>query len=312
MNVPPATPASTDLLVIGASGQDGTLMTRLAAAAGIAWAGTSRGGHGGLLALDPADASAVAALCDRLRPKRVVLLAAQSSAGQSFREPAETWRANTAPALAVCEWIRTRDPAVRLVFAASGECFGARTADRPARENDAFAPVTPYGASKAAAAMIVRNYRETYNLPLSIAYPFNHESPLRSERFVFGKVLAGLRRLRAGAGAPIALGDLSVARDWGWAPDYAAAMLRMTELARPADLILATGRSVSLREAIASLVAVAGLTWDEAVAAPDAELSHHRDGDEQHADPTLAKCVIGWTGSTGFPELAAKLLDEPG
>lgn len=309
--MPAATPASTDLLVIGASGQDGTLLTRLAAAKGIAWAGTSRSGGDGLEALDPADPGALAALCDDLRPRRIVLLAAQSSAGQSFREPAATWRANTAPVLAVCEWIRNRDPAVRLVFAASGECFGPRTASRPAREDDAFAPVTPYGASKAAAALIVRNYREAYGLPLSIAYPFNHESPLRSERFVFGKVLAGVRRLREGSGERIALGDLSVVRDWGWAPDYVAAMLRMTELERPTDLILATGRSVSLRDAVAALVAAAGLEWDDAIAAPDAARSHHRDGDEQHADPALARSVIGWTGSTAFPELARKLLDEP-
>lgn len=304
-------PAAVDLLVVGASGQDGTLLTRQASAEGVAWAGTSRTGRDGLVVLNPADAAQVAALCDQLRPRRIVLLAAQSSAGRSFADPTGTWHANTAPATALCEWIRTRDPGVRLVFAASGECFGPRPADRPARETDAFAPVTPYGASKAAAALLVRSYRDAFGLSLSIAYSFNHESPLRGEPFVFGKLLAGLRRLRAGGGEPIPLGDLSVVRDWGWAPDYAAAILRMTELERPTELILATGHSVSLREAVAALVAAAGLGWDDAIADPDPNHSHHRDGDEQHADSSLAKSMIGWTGSTGFPELARLLLDEP-
>jgi GDPmannose 4,6-dehydratase len=100
-------------------------------------------------------------------------------------------------------------------------------------------------------------------------------------------------------------------RDWGWAPDYAEAMLRMSELEQPTELILATGRSVSLRTAIASLVCAAGLEWDEAIAAPDARLSHHAASDEQHADPSRAMDTIGWTGSTPFPGLAAKLISEP-
>lgn len=300
-----------DLLVVGASGQDGTLLGQIADARGITWAGTSRSAVAGLEQLDPCDLDAVSRLCDRLRPSRIILLAAQSSVGRSFREPAETWRANTQPVLAVCEWIRTRAPDVRLVLAASGECFGPRTASDPARETEAFAPVTPYGASKAAAAGIVRSYRDSFALPLSIAYPFNHESPIRPDTFVFGKVLSGLRRLRSGGGEKIALGDLEVVRDWGWAPDYAEAMLRMSELEQPTELILATGRSVSLRAAIASLVCAAGLDWHEAIAAPDARLSHHAASDEQHADPSRAKKTIGWTGSTPFPDLAAKLLSDP-
>lgn len=300
--------ASADLLIIGASGQDGALLSQLAREEGIAWAGTSRTGKNGLIELDPSDPTALAAVCDRIRPRRIVLLAAQSSVGRSFQDPAGTWQANTAPVAAACEWIRTRDPTVRLVFAASGECFGPRSRGCPAREDDPFAPVTPYGASKAAAALLVRSYREAFGLPLSVAFLFNHEGPQRGEQFVFGKVIAGLRRFRSGHGVPIELGDLSVVRDWGWARDYAAAMLRMTDLAQPCDLVLATGRSVSLGQAVEALVAHEGLEWSEAIAAADPTLSHHRAGDEQHADPSLAKQVIEWTGSTPFPELAAKLL----
>lgn len=301
-----------DLLVIGASGQDGTYLGRLASERGISWKGTSRSGRAGLEALDPCDGAAVASLCDALAPRRIVLLAAQSSAGRSLREPAETWQANLVPVRAVCEWIRTTDPAVRLVFTASGDCFGARYRSTPAREDTPLAPANPYAASKAAAALLVRSYRQTYGLRLSVAFPFNHESGRRSEEFVFGKVLAGLRRLRGEGGPPIALGDLSVVRDWGFAPDYAAAILAMSELDGPEDLVLATGRSVSLRDAIGALVDCAGLKWSEAIAAPDARLSHHGAGDEQHADPSRARDVIGWTGSTAFPNLAELLLASAG
>lgn len=301
-----------DLLIIGASGQDGTFLGRLASERGIVWRGTSRTAQSGMETLDPCDERAVAALCDALAPRRIVLLAAQSSAGRSLHQPAATWQANVAPARAVCEWIRATDPSVRLVFAASGDCFGPRGKSSPAREDTPFAPKNPYAASKAAAAILVRSYRESFGLPLSIAFPFNHESALRGEGFVFGKVLAGLRRLRTAGGPPIALGDLSVVRDWGFAPDYAAAMLAMSELDKPEDLVLATGHSVSLSDAVRALVDRAGLQWADAIAAPDARFSHHSAGDEQHADPSRACAAIGWTGSTPFPGLADLLLSPGG
>lgn len=298
----------TDLLVVGASGQDGKIMLRIAGQAGIKVVGTSRAGADGLVSLDTGNSDAIDQLLDRMRPRRIVLLAAQSSVGASFKDPVGTWSANTRPVLAVCDWIRRRSPDTTLVFVASGECFGRRYRDDPACEDDPFRPSTPYGASKAAAASLVRGFREAFNLPLSIAYPFNHESSERDERFVFGKVLAGLRRLRNGSDERIVLGDLSVVRDWGYAPDYVAAMLAMTEMPEPQDLILATGRSVSLRAAVEALVEEAGFSFCDVVQAGEVALSHHQVGDEQHADASRAKIAIGWSGSTPFPELAGLLM----
>lgn len=303
--------AELDLLVVGATGQDGTFVLDQASDRGLAVAGTSRSGGAGLFQLDPSDREDFSILCDCLTPKRIIMLAAQSSVGVSFADPVATWHANTLPVLAACEWIRCKSPATRLVFAASGECFGSRSIDRPAREDDAFRPANPYGAAKAAAASMVRGYREAYGLALSIAFLFNHESSQRDERFVFGKVLAGIRRLKAGGIDRIRLGDLSAIRDWGYAPDYADAMLRMTDLVEPADLVLATGHSVSLRSAIESLLEAAGLSFGEAIDEGNRQLSHHRRGDDQYADPALARRLIGWTGSTPFPELAQKLLAYP-
>lgn len=302
---------SIDLLVIGASGQVGRLLGEIANREGIAWKGTSRTGAMGLERLDPTDPDAVARLCGQLQPRRIVLLAAQSSVGRSFADPEATWISNTSPAMAVCEWIRTAGRSTRLVFAASGECFGSTSRDKPATERSPFLPNTPYGASKAAAASLVRAWRAAYQLHLSVAFPFNHESRLRGDGFVFGKVMSGLARLRRGEGTPIVLGDLSVVRDWGWAPDYAHALLRMTEMPEPTDLVLATGVSVTLRSAISAMVDASGLAWEEAIADGDTQLSHHGKGDTQYADCSLARSMIGWTGSTGFPALARKLMEVP-
>jgi GDPmannose 4,6-dehydratase len=300
-------PGSCDALVIGASGQDGPYLLAAARARGLRALGTSRSGTDGALKLDPCDAGAVASLLDKLRPERIFLLAGQSSVQRSYECPAETFRSHTQPLLACAEWMRTSRNRTRLIYAASGECFGPRSAEDPAREGDAFAPANPYATAKTAAALLVRQYRRDYSLHIANAFLFNHESPRRGPQFVFGKLLAGLRAIRAGErDEPVRLGDLSARRDWGWAPDYCAAMLKMSDLSEPEDLILATGKTVALAEAVAAIVAASGLDLDRCVSS-----THHGDGnvDAQYADPARATERIGWQGSTPFPALARKLVE---
>lgn len=296
-----------DALVIGSSGQDGPYLLAAAERAGLTAVGTSRSGQGGAVELDPCDPVAVAGLLERLRPARIFLLAGQSSVRRSFESPAETFRSHTLPVIACAEWVRASGRDTRLVYAASGECFGSRDAGRPAREDDPFAPANPYATAKAAGAMLVRQYRRDFGLHAANAFLFNHESARRGVDFVFGKLIAGLREIRAGErNEPVRLGDLSVRRDWGWAPDYTAAMLAMSELDVPEDLILATGHTVRLSEAVAAIVAASGLDMAACVISSAAG----PDGDAQFADPSRAAARIGWGGSTPFPALAGLLVGE--
>lgn len=300
-------PKPCDALVIGASGQDGPFLLAAAERAGLSAVGTSRSGIGGAIELDPCDRGAVATLLDCLRPARIFLLAGQSSVRKSYDCPAETFDSHTQPVIACAEWMRASGRDTRLVYAASGECFGPRDASRPAREDDPFAPGNPYATAKAAGAMLVRQYCRDFGLHCANAFLFNHESPGRRVDFVFGKLIAGLRQIRTGErNEPIHLGDLSVRRDWGWAPDYAVAMLAMGELDGPADLILATGHTVRLSEAVAAIVAASGLD----IAACVTSMADGADGDAQFADPSRAAARIGWGGSTPFPALAGLLVGE--
>ncbi|MEO1922362.1 MAG: GDP-mannose 4,6-dehydratase [Sphingomonadaceae bacterium] len=300
---------AVDLLVIGATGQDGYYLLDQARQHDLAVLGTSRRAVDGFAQVDPCKSDQLVSLLRHYAPDRIALLAGQSSVGRSYADPEGTILSHTEPLAACLKWIRDEAPGTRLVYAASGECFGPTEADKPASETMPFAPQNPYGEGKARGAAMVRKYRRDHGLHLANAFLFNHESPRRPEQFVFGKLLAGLARLRRDpAGAPIALGSLDYVRDWGWAPDYAAAMLTMTETERAEDLILATGRSVSLREAIQALVTAAGLDFDSAIACDTAPEAHAQHADSQYADPACARKTIGWTGSTPFPSLAEKLL----
>ncbi len=312
-------------LVIGATGQDGTLLCRQLAETGCHVSATGRSldvhvppawdklGLTDLVTrhrLDPCDHHAVAALIARTKADAIFLLAAQSSVGRSFREPAETFRSNVVPLIAVLEAARTvgNDPAI--IYPASGECFGESTADRPITETSSFAPRSPYAAAKCMAVQVARSYRDSYGTRVSIAYLFGHESPLRPESFVFGKLLKSIAAIHAGEQDVVEFQDLSVVRDWGWAPDYTAAMIALAQIDPPQEIILATGQSCSLETAVRAVMDAAGLAFDKCARVASGDTARNRDLSEQWVAPSLARQRIGWTGSTAFPALAQKLLDK--
>lgn len=311
-------------LIIGGTGQDGSLIAQQLMAAGMEVHATGRllpmvsgvptwvelgidhaiMGH----RLDPAVPHDVHRLVEELEPAMIFCLAGQSSVGRSFAMPGETIHSHVDPVVNVTSAMHDLRLNSHLVVAASGEVFGETGIDCPATENSPFAPRNPYAAAKAMAVLAARSFRDSFGLRVSIAYLYNHESPLRPADFLFGKVLAGIAQLRSGLIDRISLGNGDVARDWGWAPDYAAAMIRMAQMPEAHELILATGQTMKLCDAVTALVGAAGFDADRVIhwQAPGAV----RAG-EAHvmaADPARARSVLGWSGSVGFPQLAERLL----
>jgi GDPmannose 4,6-dehydratase len=134
---------------------------------------------------------------------------------------------------------------VRFYNAGSSECFDD-TGTGAANEQTAFRPKSPYGVAKAAAISLVTNHRESYGLFACSRLLFNHESPLRPHRFVTRKVAAAAARIGAGSRERLALGNLLIRRDWGWAPDYIEAMWKMLQCDQPDDFVVASGVAHSL------------------------------------------------------------------
>jgi len=130
----------------------------------------------------------------------------------------------------------------RLYNACSGECFGNTSRENPANELTAFQPRSPYAVGKAAAFWAVANYREAYGLFACSGLLFNHESPFRPARYVTQKIVRGAMDVASGRARTLELGSLSLARDWGWAPEYADAMVRIIDF-EPGGLRRRDGRN---------------------------------------------------------------------
>lgn len=195
-------------------------------------------------------------------------LAGQSSVGLSFEQPVETLERISIGTLNLLEVIRFLDRKIRLYNAGSSECFGD-TGDTPANEDTPFRPRSPYAVAKAAAFWQVANYREAYGLFACSDILFNHESPLRPERFVTQKIARAATRIAAGSKERPRLGRLDIQRDWGWAREYVQAIWKMLQQSEPQDFVIATGEIHSLEEFVAEAFAAVDLDWRPKILMPE-------------------------------------------
>lgn len=271
-------------LIFGISGQDGAYLSKHLLDHDYVVHGTSRdaemAGFSALSAVgvrdrvilhsaSPTDFRSVFQVIARSAPDEIYNLAGQSSVGLSFQQPVETLESIAVGTLNILECIRLLDRPIRFYNAGSGECFGD-TRGIAADECMPFRPRSPYAVAKAAAFWEVANYRDSYGLFACSGILFNHESPLRPERFVTRKVISSAVRIARGSGEKLMLGDLSVRRDWGWAPEYVEAMWAMLQQDHPDDFVIATGITHSLEQFVEFAFAEMNLDWrDHVVQNPD-------------------------------------------
>ena len=298
-------------LICGISGQDGSYLAQLLLQKGYRVIGTSRDAQmssfHNLARLGIRDQVEVAsmALSDfrsvlqelaRFQPDEVYNLAGQSSVGLSFEQPVETLESISIGTLNLLEGIRFLNRDIRLYNAGSSECFGD-TGDTPASEQTPFRPRSPYAVAKAAAFWQVANYREAYGLHACSGILFNHESPLRPERFVTQKIVRAACRIAGGSKERLILGRLDIQRDWGWAPEYVEAMWKMLQQSQPEDFVIATGETHPLQDFVAEAFAAVDLDWRDHVD-NDPALMRPTDLAVSRADPSRAAGMLDWKART--------------
>lgn len=308
-------------LIVGATGQDGAYLSQLLLERGYVVHGTSRdaeltsaanlralGVHEKITlhSVSPVDFRSVLQAIQTVQPDEIYNLSGQSSVGLSFSQPAETIESIATATLNLLEVVRIAAPQVRFYNAGSSECFGD-TGGIPADESTAFRPRSPYGVAKAAAIQLVTNYRESYGLYVCSGLLFNHESPLRPARFVTRKITAAAARIAGGSNERLKLGDISVKRDWGWAPDAVRAMHLMMQKDNADDYVIATGVSHSLEEFVAAAFSAVGLDWRAHV---DFDPTLRRPSEIAHSvgDASKARRTLDWSPTVDFSGIINRMV----
>jgi len=307
-------------LICGVNGQDGSYLAQLLLAKGYEVWGTSRDANVSamsnlkalsvdakvkLVSMAPNKSESVANAIRVSDPDEIYFLAGQSSVGVSFEKPAETMEGIVIGALNLLEVIRLQKKRIRFFNAGSGECFG-NVSDTAANERTPFDPCSPYGVAKASSHWLVRTYRESFGIYACTGILFNHESPLRPQRFVTQKIVSAAKRIARGSTERLQLGRLDISRDWGWAPEYVDAMWRMLQQDAPQDFVIATGETNTLEQFVAATFAVNNLDWRQHVDISDA-LFRPTDISRSLGDPAKAAQLMGWQARYKMTDVVAMM-----
>jgi GDPmannose 4,6-dehydratase len=310
-------------LVCGVSGQDGAYLAKLLLDKGYEVWGSSRDAQGSsfgnlvtlgiksevrFLSMIPEDFRSVFMALKRSNADEVYYLAGQSSVGLSFEQPVETIQSISIGTLNVLEACRMADRNIKLYHAGSSECFGD-TNGLPANESTVFHPRSPYAVAKTSAYWLVDNYREAYNLWACTGILFNHESPLRPNRFVTQKIISTAKRIKSGKAEKLILGWLDISRDWGWAPEYVEAMWMMLQQPSPEDYVIATGETNTLEYFVEYTFEKLGLDYRDYVT-QDQSFMRPADLKIGKADPSKAKMLLKWEANYKMRDVIDFMLEN--
>lgn len=300
-------------LVTGVAGQDGSYLAEQLLRDGWTVHGLVRPGGGGtpvpgvvLHEGDLLDPALFPRLLDEVRPDVVHHLAGLSSVARSWQEPVLTAEVNgsaVARLLAACS---AGGAGPRVVLASSAEVFAGSSAS-PQDERTTVLPTSPYGAAKAWVLHLARVHRAAGH-HVSAAILYNHESPRRPQTFVTMKIAAGAARIARGEQELLELGNLDAVRDWGWAPEYVDALVRVAAADTPDDYVLATGRGRTVEQFVEAALTAAGLDDWRRYVRRRSELVRPTDAAALVGDASKAGRVLGWFPQVGFEELVRRLV----
>ena len=302
-------------LIVGAAGQDGTLLTQLLDQRAIPYLGVQRDGvrdsSGQRLGpLDLGDAKAVEAFIRTHRPSHVFYLAAHHHSAQDSLDAGlvDLWKSSlqiqVLGLVHFLEALRLHEPEARLFYAASSHIFGTPS-EFPQTEQTPLVPDTIYGITKVAGMQACRHYRDHHGLFASVGILYNHESLYRQDKFLSKKIIQAALAICAGRQQTLVLGDLSAEADWGYAPDYVDAMVRILDLPQPGDYIVATGQLHTVREFVEIVFAQVGLDVAKHVVENPSLIRQRKArlaGDSRHLEK-----ATGWKPTLSFEEMVRTL-----
>lgn len=322
-------------LITGITGQDGSFMAEYLLDKGYQVFGLARSGdwalspslsplHGRLSVTqgDVSQSDVIAALVAEILPDEIYHLASQSRPSESWMRAPETISVNGMGAIHLFEAVKMYCPSAKVYHASSSEMFG-RTTIYPQSEHTAFEPVSPYAASKVFAHQMARIYRDSYGLYIANGILFNHESERRPLHFVTQKIAHGAACAALGimespflnerqqpivAQGKLALGNLEIARDWGYAKDFVQAMWLILQQPKADDFVIGTGKLHTLKELCDIAYRYVNKDWQEHVIS-DPLLIRPLEAHLTVADSSKAARILGWQPSLSFEDMIIKMVE---
>jgi len=309
-------------LITGITGQDGLYLGEFLAAKGYDVYGMVRGQSNPKIPVveeiipsatlpegDLRDLSSLISVIETAQPDEIYNLGAMSFVGLSFKQPELTGDITGMGVLRMLEAVRIcGSSGVRFYQASSSEMFGTAQ-EAPQDETAQFHPRSPYGVAKVFGHYMTQNYRESYGVWACSGILFNHESPRRGSEFLTRKVTRAVARIATGRQKTLAIGNMDVSRDWGFAGDYVAAMWLMLQQDQPDDYVIATGESHSVRDLLDAAFRHAGIGDWQPYVVQDERFFRPADVSLLVGDASKAHEKLGWHPKVDFGQLIGMMVD---
>ena len=314
------------VLITGAAGQDGTILATQLARQGAEVHALVKPGTDAtqirryvpqafVIEADLSDVAAMRSIIDDVSPGEVYNLGGFTAPGESWSHPEEVHAVNVDAVRVMLERVEMID-GCRFFQASSASIFEGVDVI-PQTERTPRSPKSPYAVSKVEAMNLVDRARDRGVFATSAIF-YNHESPLRGPGFVTRRITMAVARIAAGMQDHLDLGDIEVARDWGWAPDYTRAMTLMLRADVPHDYVLATGISHRLSFFLDKAFQAVGIDeWQDLVRS-DSDRIRATDTNLLVGDARAAYTELGWRHTVDFDDMARRmvrhdvaLLDDP-
>jgi GDP-4-dehydro-6-deoxy-D-mannose reductase len=263
------------------------------------------------VSLDVTDMQQVRDLIGSVQPTHVMHLAAIAAVSAAESNIELTWDVNFRGTLNVVLAMIELAPTGRLLFCSSADIYGASfRIGRPINETALLDPVSVYGATKAAADLMVGQMTRQGLRAIRLR-PFNHTGPGQSEDFVVPSFAAQIARIERGEQKPvIRVGDLTSRRDFVDVHDvvdaYVRAILRFDDIPPGSPINIASGRAISIGEILELLRSLSAVSIK---VEQDPARNRAVDTPIRLGDPRTAADLLGWSARTDISSTLASVLN---
>ncbi len=312
---------SKKALIFGVSGQDGCLLAKSLLVKGFGVVGVSRKDLRGfpnftklginndieLIQCDIEKKDQILELIAKVKPDEIYNLAAQSSVSKSFSHATETINSIISGSLNILEATKKIEYDGRIFFAGSSEIFG--NTEKAACINTSHDPRSPYGVGKQASFNLVKIYRESFGLNCVTGILFNHESSLRKDNFVTQKIIKSAIDIKEKKYEKIELGNISIVRDWGWAPEYVEAMQLILRDIENKDQVICTGKKNSLNYFVKKVFDKLDLNWEKHVQI-NKDLFRANEIMQSYGNPEKLFKDLGWRSKINIDTIIDMMIND--
>ena len=251
------------ILILGASGQDGSLIAEKYLRDGHHVLGVNSSprakssGQIEVVDCDFTNFSESKSVLQEFQPDRIFHMAAVHSSSALNDVPVERtnsaiFQCNVEITRNILEWQKF-DSNCKSVFALSSQMYSAQTSGRVINETSVFAPQNFYGDTKIRALSLIREYRLKYKTQSFGAILFNHTSKRSKEEFLFPQLVSQMKNIIAGKSSTIILQNPDMEIDICHASEISSALTELIELDEPTDFVLARGECIKIRDLIVNV-----------------------------------------------------------